>query len=111
MAKEKYTHRLPQPRVSEDLFNLVHQVSEKQEVGVADVIRLALEDYCSPPAEVFNVPIIGEIQDNHVVFYPYVKIEGVSVKTMLDNSARELKEQWEKGRSRYLEVEPVGGVG
>jgi hypothetical protein len=104
MAKEKYTHRLPQPRVSEKLFNLVHKVAAAQELGLADITRLALEDYCSPMQEV-DLPIAGEIVadevlGNKIVFYPYIKIEGVPVKTLLDNVIKE--------RSRYLEVEPVG---
>lgn len=93
MAKEKYTHRLPQPRVSEKLFHLVNKVAVAQELDIADVIRLALEDYCSPNPEIVSVPLVGRIEDNRVVFYPYVKIE-----TALSQA----------DQSRYLEVEPVG---
>lgn len=93
MAKQRLTHRLPQPRVSEKLFHLVHKVAVAQELDVADVIRLALEDYCAPNPEIVSVPVVGEIKDNHVVFYPYIKVE--TALTQVD-------------QARYLEVEPVG---
>ena len=82
MAKQKYTHRLPQPRVSESLFDKVQQVAAAQELGISDVIRLALEDYCSPP-DTFPIPIVGT----------------------LTNMGIELRR---KDLARYLEVEPVG---
>jgi hypothetical protein len=94
MAKERLTHRLPQPRVSEKLFHLVHKVAVAQELDVADVIRLALEDYCAPNPKTVNVQVVGKIKDNHVVFYPWMRIN---------------TELSQEDRARYLEVEPVGG--
>jgi len=84
MAKERLTHRLPQPRVSEKLFNLVHNVAAAQELDVADVIRLALEDYCAP-RETVQVPVIGTLtKDGVKLSHDYLAL--------------------------YLEVEPVGGA-
>lgn len=94
MAKEKYTHRLPQPRVNEKLFKAVHEVAAAQELDIADVIRLALEDYCAPQDEnIVKVQVAGEIRDNQIVFYPWVRVE-----TQLSQA----------DKARYLEVEPVG---
>jgi hypothetical protein len=94
MAKQKLTQRLAEVRVSQELFNKVHQVAMAQELDIADVQRLALEDYCSPPENAVRIPIAGEIKDNHVVFYPWVRIE---TKLSREDVAR------------YLEVEPAGG--
>jgi hypothetical protein len=94
MAKEKYSHRLPQPRVSEKLFKAVHKVAFAQELDIADVIRLALEHYCAPKEGLVKIPVAGEIKDNQVVFYPWVRVE-----TQLNQA----------DLARYLEVEPVGG--
>jgi hypothetical protein len=93
--RQKLPRRLPQLRVSEYLFTKVQLVAKAQELDISDVQRLALEDYCTPhETETVAIPIIGEIKDNHVVFYPGFNLSG----------KRMLLEQ-----SRYLEVEPVGG--
>jgi hypothetical protein len=110
MAKQKLTQRLAEVRVSQELFDKIHQVAAMQELDIADVQRLALEDYCAP-LDVVKVPVpfVGEIKDNYVFFYPGVKVGGISSDKMLEIAAKQLKEQFEKDRSRYLEVEPVGG--
>ena len=90
MARQKLTHRLPQLRISEELYTRVIQTATAQELDVSDVQRLALEDYTRPPENI--VPIIGVIKDGQVIFDtpPFKPVPGVKVL------------------SRYLEVEPVG---
>jgi hypothetical protein len=90
MAKQKLTHRLPQVRVSEELYQLVCQIAAAQELDISDVQRLALEDYTSPPENI--IPIIGVIKDGQVIFNtpPFKPVPGAKVL------------------SRYLEVEPIG---
>jgi hypothetical protein len=92
MARQKLTHRLAEVRVSEELFYKVHQVAEAQGVDIADVQRLALEDYTSPPDNI--VQIMGVIKDGQVIFDtpPFLPVPGAKVL------------------SRYLNVEPVGGA-
>lgn len=90
MARQKLTHRLPQLRISEELYTRVLKIAAAQELDVSDVQRLALEDYTSPPENV--IPIIGVIKDGQVIFNtsPFKPVTGAML-------------------SRYLEVEPVGG--
>jgi len=90
MARQKLTHRLPQLRISEELYTRVVKTATAQELDVSDVQRLALEDYTSPTENV--IPIIGVIKDGQVTFNNPLPFPSYSVKVL----------------SRYLEVEPVG---
>lgn len=51
---------LPPIRVSEGLHNAVQAVAVAQDVAIAEVVRLALLDYCMPKVRPV-VPIIGEL--------------------------------------------------
>lgn len=71
------TSTLPAVRVPADLRRKAEQVAASQELSLAEVIRAALEEYCTPleqgTAKVVRVPIVGEIQNNQVVWYPNAK--------------------------------------
>jgi hypothetical protein len=93
MARKKLTHRLPQLRVSEELYQRVAQAAITQELDISDVQRLALEDYTSPPPAGEVIPIVGVIKDGKIIFDtpPFKPVPGAKVL------------------SRYLEIEPIGG--
>ncbi len=96
MARQLYTKRLPELRVSDELFAKVQQVAEAQNLNVTEVMRAALEDYTSPRYEVIQVeiPITGEItKEGKIVFTsqpPFKVPPGATV------------------RSRYMDVD-LGG--
>lgn len=73
MAKQNLTHRLPQARVSEQLYKRVQAVAKAQEMSLADVQRAALEFYCAagepPQGKTIKIPIVGIIQGGQVIPY------------------------------------------
>ena len=63
MKTQRYPARLGDLRVSEELHQKLVQISEAQEMSLADTRRLALHVFCQPPpAQVrLEIPIIGRI--------------------------------------------------
>lgn len=59
----KKTKSFPSVRTEETLYNVVQQVAEKQEISVAEVIRLALIDYCIPKR---GIPVMGTISEKGI---------------------------------------------
>ena len=90
MARQRFTHRLPQLRVSKELYQRVVKAAAAQELDVSDVQRFALDDYTRPPENI--VPIVGVIKDSQVIFDtpPFKPVPGA------------------KMLSRYLEVDAMG---
>lgn len=65
------TKTIPPTRVDEKLYQLVQQVARANELTLAEVVRLALEDYCAPGVWVSStpsvtVPIVGTISQEGI---------------------------------------------
>lgn len=65
------TKTIPPTRVNEQLYELVQKVARANELTLAEVVRLALEDYCAPciglrPMPSVIVPIVGTISDKGI---------------------------------------------
>lgn len=73
MARDNLTHRLPQVRVSQDLYERVQRVAHAQEMNMAEVQRAALEYYCiageQPEGKTVKIPIVGIIANGTVIPY------------------------------------------
>jgi hypothetical protein len=98
MARKKFTHRLPEVRITEQLYRAMHNAAKDNETRLTDLIRASLEQFFTDDIDTaaglapsFAVPVVGMLTDKGITFKP----------TPL---ARE-------HLALYLEVEPVGGVG
>lgn len=65
------THTIAPTRVDEKLYQLVQQVAQENDLKIAEVVRLALEDYCTPgvwtsPTPSVILPIVGTISDKGI---------------------------------------------
>lgn len=68
--KQNKEARLPQIRVSQDLYNKVKAIAQAQEMSIADVMRAALDHYAATEQATIRVPIIGKIVDDKIIFFP-----------------------------------------
>lgn len=96
MARQKYTHRLPELRVSQELFDALHQVETDSGTNLTDVMRHALEAFVKPDIpedEGITIPISGHLSSKGIVFD---KLPSFSLQ------------EGQKVRANYLDVEPVG---
>jgi hypothetical protein len=101
MARKKFTHRLPEVRITEQLYRAMHNAADEGDARLTDLIRYALEKFFSAdldtsagevnsfatPNDVFAIPIVGKIEDDQVVFYPGVNLKGIPARALLDNAA------------------------
>jgi len=98
MARQRFTHRLPEVRITEQLYRRMHKVAQEGDARLTDLIRYVLErefaddlDTAAGDAPSFAVPVVGMFTDKGITF----KATPLAQKHL----------------ALYLEVEPVGGVG
>ena len=95
MARQKFTHRLPEVRITEQLYRKMHNTASEQEENLTDLIRAALEhffaddlDTAAGEAPSFAVPVVGVLTEKGITFNrPPLAMEHLAL---------------------YLEVEPAG---
>jgi hypothetical protein len=98
MARQRFTHRLPETRITEQLYRAMHNAAKDNESRLTDLIRAALEQFFTDDIDTaagfdpsFAVPVVGMLTDKGITLKP----------TPLTR----------KHLALYLEVEPVGGGG
>jgi hypothetical protein len=96
MARQKFTHRLPEVRITEQLYRKMHNTATEQEENLTNLIRSALEQFFADDidgpaglANSFAVPVAGVLTEKGITF----------------NKSPLVREHL----ALYLEVEPVGG--
>jgi len=98
MARQKFSHRLPETRITEQLYRKMHQTANDNEAKLTDLIRAALEQFFADDIDTeaggidsFAVPVVGTLTNKGFSF----NVPRAGAKKIL---------------AHYLEVEPVGGA-
>lgn len=60
MPKKKYSAKI-MVRVHQDVYDGLKAIADAQEMGLADVIRAACEEYITPGPRYAAIPVIGQI--------------------------------------------------
>ena len=97
MARQRFTHRLPETRITEQLYRAMHNAANDNEARLTDLIRAALEQFFNDDIDTeaglapsFAVPVVGMLTNKGITFKtPPMAMEHLAL---------------------YLEVEPVGGA-